>query len=194
MTLFALWSALAVAGTPLVGAVMEPDDVVAQYREHAQRKGLSASEAELLCKAAAEGLQVCATVLSDAGWRYASHADSSVSRPTASLSGTRAGFKEKSIDGMGRYWVRDLNDGREGLIFVEPAQLKVLAPVDLIVAWPQPGVVIAWVPGNPNLDQVVAVGVAKMFEASNHPISSKLYRYDGEEWVVWGEAKKEDGP
>ena len=190
--MLALWTSIALAGAPLVGAVMEPDDVVEQYREHAQSKGLSAAESELLCKTAAEGVQICATVLESTGWRYASHADVEVKRPTATLSGTHAGFKEKSVDGMGRYWVRNLNDGREGLIFTEPSVLKRLAPVELVVAWPQPGVVIAWVPGNPNLDQVVAVGVVKMFEASNHPISSKLYKHDGKEWVVWGEAKKED--
>jgi len=173
---------------------MEPDDVVAQYRQHAQAKGLSGKAAELLCKAGSEQLQVCATVLSEKGWRYATHADAEVHSPTASLDGSRSGFTEKSIDGVGRYWVRDKNDGREGLVFVDPSSLKVLAPVDLVVAWPQPGVVIAWVPGNPNLDQIVAVGVAKMFEASTHPISSKLYRYDGKEWVVWGEAKKPVAP
>ncbi len=179
---------------PPVGAVMEPDDVVSQYRDYARSKGQSKAEGELLCKFAAEGLQICATVLTDKGWRYASHADEWVKNPTASIVEKRAGFQEKSVDGMGRFWVRDLNDGREGLFFVEPSLLKTLAAVDVVVAWPQPGVVIAWVPGNPNLDQVVAVGVAKMFEASNHPVSSKLYRYDGNEWVVWGEAKKPKTP
>lgn len=173
---------------------MEPDDVVEQYRQHAQSKGQSGKSTQLLCKAAAEQLQICATVLSDQGWRYATHADAEVHSPTATLDGKRAGFKEKSIDGVGRYWVRDMNDGREGLMVVDPSSLKGLAPVGLVVAWPQPGVVIAWVAGNPNLDQIVAVGVAKMYEASNHPISSKLYRYDGEDWVVWGEAKKPSAP
>ena len=109
MTLLTLWTAIAWAGAPLVGAGMEPDDVVEQYREHAKSKGLPAPEAELLCKVATEGLQICATVLSATGWRYASHADTEVKRPTAGLSDDRAGFKEKSIDGMGRYWVRDLS-------------------------------------------------------------------------------------
>jgi len=173
---------------------MEPDDVVGQYRQHAQSKGLSGKETELLCKAASEQIQICATVLSENGWRYATHADAEVHSPTATVGGRLSGFKEKSIDGVGRYWVRDKNDGREGLIFVDPTVLKALAAVDLVVAWPEPGMVIAWVPGNPNLDQIVAVGVAKMFEASTHPISSKLYRYDGKEWVVWGEAKKPESP
>ena len=53
---------------------------------------------------------------------------------------------------------------------------------------------MAWVPGNPSLDQILSVGVAKMVEATNHPISSKIYRHDGDEWVVWGEAKAPESP
>ena len=173
---------------------MEPSDVVEQYRQYGEAKGLNPKQRELLCKVAAEDLNVCATVLNASGWRYATHSDDNVHKPTTTLEGTRGGFKEKSVDGMGRYWVRDLNDGREGMVYVDPSILKTLSPVDMVVAWPEPGVVIAWVPGNPNLDQVVAVGVAKMVDASNHPISSKLYRYKDSEWEVWGEAKKPKTP
>ena len=72
---------------------------------------------------------------------------------------------------------------------VTPEILTALAPVPVVVAWPVPGIVVAWVPGNPSLDRVLSVGVAKMAEESNHPISTKVYRYANEEWSVWGEAK-----
>lgn len=186
--------AFSASASPAVGAVMEPDDVVEQYRLHANSKGKQGPDAELLCKTAVEGLQVCASVLDGKTWRYATHADAEVTSPTEALKGPRLGFVRKSVDGIGGYWVRSENDGREGLIFVRPEALKMLTPAELVVAWPQPGVVIAWVPGNPSLDQVLSVGVAKMVEATNHPISQKLYRHDGEEWLVWGEAKAPQAP
>ena len=184
-----LWVGSAAAAVS-VGAVLEPEDVVPQYRLHAQEKGIQGPASELLCKPAAEGVQVCATVVLEKGWRYATHADQDVVAPTTDLSGPKAGFRSKEIDGMGRYWVRDLDDGLEGLVMVKPDSLKKLAPVPLVVAWPVPGVVIAWVPGNPSLDQVLSVGVAKMVAESNHPISSKMYRFEQGEWAVWGEAKR----
>lgn len=187
-------AALTASASPLVGAVMEPEDVVEQYRRHAFSKGHKGLQTELLCKPAVEGLQVCASVLDGKVWRYATHADQEVKSPTATMDGAKLGFSRKSVEGVGGYWVRSENDGREGLVFVRPEQLKVLSPAEVVVAWPQPGVVVAWVPGNPSLDQILSVGVAKMVEATNHPISSKIYRHDGDEWVVWGEAKAPESP
>lgn len=193
MIQFVLFS-LAVGASPRVGAVMEPEDVVEQYRAHASSKGKSGAEAELLCKPAVEGLQVCASVIEGNSWRYATHADVEVKAPTETLSGPKLGFQRKSVEGIGGYWVRSENDGLEGMVFVQPELLKALTPAGVVVAWPQPGVVIAWVPGNPSLDQVLSVGVVKMLEASQHPISSKGYRHDGDEWLVWGEAKAPEAP
>ena len=100
------------------------------------------------------------------------------------------GFTVKDAEGVGRYWVRDKADGKEGMIFVQPGLLSELSPIDVVVAWPVPGVVIAWVPGNPSLDQLMSVGVAEMAAASNHPISAKIFRYVDGNWTVWGQAKK----
>lgn len=178
----------AVAGP--IGAVVEPSDVVEQYRLHAAEKGITGPGAELLCRAAAESVQVCATVLTSKGWRYATHADGEVVAPTTALDPARsADFELKDVPDMGQYWVRQRDDGREGLIMVRPEILASLAAVPVVVAWPVPGVVIAWVPGNPSLDRVLSVGVAKMAAESNHPISAKVYRYANDDWSVWGEAK-----
>ncbi len=173
-----------------IGAVVEPVDVVEQYRLHAAEKGITGPAAELVCRAAAEAVQVCATVLTANGWRYATHADGEVVAPSTALEPSRsAGFERKQVPDIGHYWVRQQDDGREGLVMVTPEILTSLAPVPVVVAWPVPGLVVAWVPGNPSLDRVLSVGVAKMAEESNHPISTKVYRYANEEWSVWGEAK-----
>ena len=78
-------------------------------------------------------------------------------------------------------------------MFVRPEQLKAPAGRSRR-GLASARVVVAWVPGNPSLDQILSVGVAKMVEATNHPISSKIYRHDGDEWVVWGEAKLPSRP
>lgn len=180
----------AALAAPRVGAVVEPSDVVEQYRLHAGERAISGAAAELLCKSAAEDLQVCATVLTERGWRYATHADATVVAPTVKLSHqSRAGFQQKTVAEVGTYWTRELDDGREGLIVIEPSVLTALAKVPVVVAWPVPGVVIAWVPGNPSLDRILSIGIAKMVAESNHPISAKGYRYANDEWRVWGEAK-----
>ena len=171
-----------------IGAVMEPSDVVEQYRLHAQGQGRSGPETELICKEAIEDLQICATVIEEKRWRYALASDKEVERPTAMLK--EHGFVLKDVEGVGRYWAREKADGKEGMIFVQPGLLLGLSPVGVVVAWPVPGVVIAWVPGNPTLDKIMSVGVAEMLAASNHPISAKGYRYIEDKWQVWGEAKK----
>ena len=171
---------------------MEPPDVVEQYRLHATEQGRLGPAGELICKDAVEGLQICATVIDGSAWRYASEADEGVERPTAFLS--EHGFTAKDAEGVGRYWAREQSDGKEGMVFVQPGLLAELSPVGVVVAWPVPGVVIAWVPGNPSLDQLMSVGVTKMYAASNHPISAKIYRFVSGEWRVWGEAKKSPSP
>ena len=186
------WIVGAVAHSMPIGAVMEPSDVVEQYRLHARGLGRSGNEAELICKAAVEDLQICATVIEEKGWRYALASDKHVERPTAMLADH--GFVLKDVEGVGRYWAREKADGKEGMIFVQPGLLSELSPVGVVVAWPVPGVVVAWVPGNPTLDQIMSVGVAEMLASSKHPISAKVFRYAEDKWRVWGEAKKSDSP
>jgi hypothetical protein len=170
-----------------VGAVVEPADVVEQYREYARGKGLAGEETELRCQAVIEGLQLCATIITEAGWRYATQADKEPGLPTVV---EKHGFVEADADGVGRYWVRTVNDGREGLFLHSPSLLSTVNPGPLVVAWPQTGVMVAWTPGNPMLDKVVSVGIARMVQAAGHPITAKILRHDGEQWVVWGEARK----
>ena len=186
-----LIGSLSVLAAP-VGAVMEPNDVVEQYRLHAKEKGRLGPATELVCKPAIEDVQICATIMKEEGWRYALANDEGVERPTALLK--EHGFVARDADGVGRYWVREKSDGKEGMIFVQPGLLAELSPVGVVVAWPVPGVVIAWVPGNPSLDQIMSVGVAQMTATSNHPISSKIFRFLDGKWAVWGQARKNSLP
>lgn len=174
-----------------VGAVVEPADVVSQYREYAQSKNVSGDAADLRCREIVEALQLCATITTDKGWRYATMADI---EPGSPAKVGQHGFVESDADGVGRYWVRTVNDGKEGLFFHSPDLFKSVSSGPLVVAWPTSGVVIAWTPGNPMLDKVVSVGISRMVEAADHAISALIFTHNGEEWVVWGEAKKPPAP
>ena len=90
--------------------------------------------------------------------------------------------------------MRTVNDGKEGLFFHSPELFKSVSSGPLVVAWPKAGVVIAWTPGNPMLDKVVSVGIARMVEAADHAISALIFTHNGNEWMVWGEAKKPSVP
>jgi hypothetical protein len=100
-----------------VGVVVEPADVVSQYREHATSKDVSGDGATLRCREVLESLQLCATITSGKGWRYATMADVDPGLPATV---ERHGFVEADADGVGRYWVRTVNDGKEGLFFHSP--------------------------------------------------------------------------
>ncbi len=174
-----------------VGAVMEPADVVEQYRNYAKSKKVSDDGATLRCRGVVEELQLCATIISDKGWRYATMADSEPGMPATV---GKHGFVEADADGVGRYWVRALNDGKEGLFFHSPELFKAVSTGPLVVAWPKAGVVIAWTPGNPMLDKVVSVGVARMVDVADHAVSPLIFIHNDQEWMVWGEAKKAEVP
>ena len=50
-----------------------------------------------------------------------------------------------------------------------------------------------WIPGDEELDKVMAVGVRRMFDEAKYPVSDKVYRWHNGEWVVWGEVVSPGG-
>ena len=99
-----------------------------------------------------------------------------------------------SVEGIkGRYFVRAAGDGFDSAALLRPELLARLAGADPVVAIPEDGTLVWWVPGDEDFDKMLAVGVRRMAEASPHPVSPKVYRYDGDKWVVWGQARGEIG-
>lgn len=95
-----------------------------------------------------------------------------------------------TVDGVaGRYFVRAAGDGFDAAALLRPELLTELAGASPVVAVPEVGTVVWWVPGDPDFDKMVAVGVRRMVEASDSPVSSRIYRHTGTEWSIWGEVR-----
>ena len=91
------------------------------------------------------------------------------------------------------YWLANEGDGRDHVPMLFPAALAAKVGKGVVVAVPARGVLVAWVPGDLVFDKVVAVGVRKMYDTLESPVSPLIYQWDGERWAVWGEAKAVDG-
>ena len=71
-------------------------------------------------------------------------------------------------------------------LFLRPHWLRV--GVGAVFSVPALGVVWAWKWGDAENDQIMAVGVRRIFEQADFPLSPKILRYSEGAWVVWGEA------
>lgn len=97
-----------------------------------------------------------------------------------------------AVEGMkGRYFVRAAGDGHDAAGMLRPDLLAGLAQGDPVVAVPEDGTLLWWTPGDSEFDKMVAVGVRRMVDASEAPVSARIYRWnaDSEAWAVWGEVR-----
>lgn len=156
----------------------------------------------MACTEAAEGLALCFTCgdapISTAhqeawGWSTAKLTEAARSASAAAVSTARP-MRQEVHDMPGRaFWVTNLGDGYDMAAFLHPEQLAAaLGTPAPIVAVPGEGFLMAWAPGDEELDTVMAVGIKQMHSRAARPVSDKLYRYQEGEWVVWGEARKAD--
>lgn len=196
-----LSAAAAAAGVPAwVAPVVEPVDVVSQYRDHARSLGRSGAEATLACRNFAEDLLLCFRWKD--GERVARLTDADLGRmgvqlPDVEAQATRLAelavasgrLSQRTVPEVdGSYFVSEVGDGMDAAPFLAPLALERLLGAPPVLACPADGGVIAWVPGKAELDLVVAVGVQKAYESAAHPVSPRVYTWDGQGWVVWGEA------
>jgi len=96
------------------------------------------------------------------------------------------------VEGMkGRYFVRAAGDGFDAAGVLRPDLLADLAEGSPVVAIPEDGTLLWWVPGDGDFDKVVAVGVKRMADASSAPVSARIYRWsaDTAAWTVWGQVR-----
>ncbi|HCH61900.1 MAG: hypothetical protein CL927_20010 [Deltaproteobacteria bacterium] len=95
-----------------------------------------------------------------------------------------------SVDGIaGQYYVRSGGDGFDAAALLRPELLARLAGGVPVVAVPEDGTVVWWVPGHADFDKMVAVGVRRMAEASSAPVSSRIYQHTGTKWSTWAEVR-----
>jgi hypothetical protein len=196
--------AVAHAAIPPLYAQPEPADVAVAFAELAGSQGRSGPAAEIRCRPLAEGLLLCFRYLEDGRLRYVTradavawHADDGALLDAATARATTlddARYERTAIADTegGVYWVSKKGDGLDGAAFLDPRRLDRVAGGPVVVAVPTSTTLLFWRPGNDEVDRIMAVGVRRMADAADHPISDRIYRWDGTAWRVWGRAVPED--
>lgn len=188
------------SGPPALLLSVEAESVFA-----ARVPGLVGLAAEPACRSVGDGLALCLVIREGAGGRRLSLADLAgwgltlfeaerAARASAELAWEAHPAEVSSVEGMkGRYWLRMEGDGADGAAPLLPERLATAAGGSPVVAFPQHGVVLFWLPGDADFDRVMAVGVKRMAEAAAEPVSGRVYRWSGGRWEVWGEARPPAG-
>lgn len=98
----------------------------------------------------------------------------------------------RTIEGGGAYYEVVAPQGRESVVLLHPEWLAVAGP-EPRVALPNVGVVLVWAAGDPEVDQILAVGARKMFEQEEGALTPLVIRWDGSAYKAWGEAMPKVG-
>jgi len=75
-----------------------------------------------------------------------------------------------------------------GVLAPQAVARKLDAPM-VFAAMPSTGVFVAWVPGDPEFDQVMAVGVREIYDAASDRVSPVVMRWESGQWNAYAEAK-----
>ena len=183
-----------------------PADLASTTRLAAEAQGVSGPEARLACRVLAPHLSLCfdqapgadLTLVTEAdllAWGHDAAWLDAQARQTALAGLTDHRPTPTPVPGMtGTYWVSAEADGLDAAGLLYPERLAQIAGAPVVVAVPVSGALLFWVPGDPAFDEVMAVGVARLYQSSDQRVSSKLYRWDGARWVVYGEAVLSGAP
>ena len=92
-------------------------------------------------------------------------------------------------DGKGGvYWATGMMDGFDAAGWLHPQKLEQIAGGPVLVAQPRRGMFCFWLKSNGDVHKNMAVGIKEVYISSKEPISSKVYYWTGDDWMVWGEA------
>ncbi|RME21877.1 MAG: hypothetical protein D6798_17165 [Deltaproteobacteria bacterium] len=186
-----------------LGLSIEPPERIVRHRERLRAAGVDGPAAELACRPFAEGLSLCFTWESDGVRRYVTGAD--LEAWAVDLAAIEAAVSVRAAESLdaGRpeptrvtdmdatYLLSMEGDGLDGAGWLHPDRLVGRLGEDLRVATPARDVFVAWAGGDDELDKVMAVGVLRIQEASEHPVTSRVYTWDPQRgrWTVWGQAR-----
>ena len=90
------------------------------------------------------------------------------------------------------YWARGRVDGLDAAGWLHPEKLEEIAGGPVLVAQPSRDMFCFWPKNSTFMHKNMAVGIKEAYKTSTHPVSAKLYTWNGEHWVVWGEAIQTD--
>lgn len=198
MHLLTLLLSTAALSAPRVAADpgLEPEGVEAAYRAYAEARGRPEAARELVCRPFAERTTLCFTHLQAGARPYYTRADGQPVDTLEAAARARAAdtikrLERVTVDGFAAaYWVSAVGDGRDHAALLSPDALRKRLGGDVVVAAPARGVLVAWVPGDLVFDKIVAVGIRRMYDTLPNPVSPLVYRWTGEAWGTWGEARE----
>jgi hypothetical protein len=101
---------------------------------------------------------------------------------------------ERPIVGLSaRYLELQDPDGWEAVALLDPAPLVArLGGAPIAVAVPQEGVLLAWKPGDPDVDLAMAVGVRELAIGDGR-VSDVVFGWDGRVWAPYAVAQPTPG-
>lgn len=198
--MLAAFLTVAFAAVPPLYPQPEPPDIAVAFEEFAKGQGKSGPATQIRCAPLADGIVLCFRYLHDGRLKYVTqsevvawHAGDAALVAAATARAAEiddARFERTPVpDTPGAmYWVSRKGDGLDGAAFLDPRRLQRVAGGPVVVAMPAANTLLFWRPDGGELDRIVAIGVRRMADASDHPISDRVYRWDGTEWKVWGQA------
>lgn len=204
MTVLALLLvATAIAELPAgILPLVDRPGVQVSWSEQAHAAGASGEAAVLACGGFAEDLALCFTVPEGAQRRMVTQAD--LATWQVDLAALEGAARANVVTGLGAerpQVVQIEGDPRSYLLSAEGDGLDQAGLFDPIalgarfdgarfaVGIPARGVLIAFPLGDRELETMVAVGVRRLWETVEEPITPVVYTWSGGAWVVWGEAK-----
>lgn len=185
------WVALAWAGLPPgVTPQLAPTDAPAQWREFQEHEHQPADP--LVC----EPLWPNAALLCfKDGPRWVTAGD--VARWQTTPAALRAqvvadapghvALIAKAVEGR-TYWTAEGPWAAAGVL-AAPVVAEKLKVEAFYAASPSDGVVLFWIPGDADLDRMLAVGARKMYDALDGSVTPLVHRWSAAGWVSFAEAK-----
>ncbi len=163
--------------------------------------GVTGDAADQVCDLLAEQLSLCYVKGTTGDLDYGTSAalsawalDQAALKAAAQKSAAR-GFSatrptESGIEGMaGKWWLSAEADGLDAAGLLFPDRLTEIAGAVPVVAVPAQGALLFWVPGDPELDKVMAVAARRIYDSADQRVSPLIYRWNADHWEAWGEAK-----
>lgn len=149
-----------------------------------------------ICTELSEGLNLCTAcgsrpvrVTEPAEWGLDLEALSAAvsDRALAVLAAGRPARQEIADMPGAAYWVSQVGDGYDAAGLLHPERLSEIAGTTPVVGVPAVGTFLMWIPGDAEIDKIMAVGIRRIFESAEYPVSDKVYRWHNGAWRVWGE-------
>lgn len=175
-------------------------DQRARFQAAMRDAGKTGAATEQECDLLAEQLSICyvkgttgdldyVTAADLAAWAMSPEALRDAAQRSA-LQGFSANRPAASaVEGVaGTWWLSAEADGLDAAGLLHPDRLAQIAGKTPVVAVPAQGALLFWVPGDPELDKVMAVAARRIYDGADQRVSPLVYQWAGDHWEVWGEA------